>query len=779
MHGLLTSLALACAANAAPGEWVSSGDLVKNQTLERIGKTEITATLKRLPQGLVSIKDYVGDDGAAVYRHRGDLTLDRSFANDDIVIVDGNLTIKGDYDDYSPGIGVLLVLGDFTVDDVLSWGSIGVAGKLASTGLVYANYNDFTFEVAGTIAARALVVSDKSANYGKVEATIEQTDDDFRMDAALRRFVPELLIKDLLDNASDGDEPTVVARADWDEANRRVHAGLPLFRDAPGPATLEADTARLLDAKTDDATVARLAASDRLLALVAASREKPALALQRQWLAQNDAAVLARLAANPDVNKDILAQIARQQPAASAVAAKNPNASASLVAPMAHSADPSVRVAVLEHRDVPAAQLATLAADQDAAIRLALAQSRHVRRLAPADVDRLVADAEARVRGAMLRRDGVLRIAHYAKLAGDADDDVRVAVAESLARQAVWQDLPIGTPAEREAIAAKLADDRVPRVRLAAIAAAPSADQERLATALADATKTPLDADLAATTRNVALMRRYADGTQDAAENLAKNPALPPSLQQRLVARLPPSDTPRPRFSVLADPEEIVKQMNSWDAIVEELTNNPNAAPATVTAIANYCKNINGRARFCNTLLDRNDLAPAIFDTLAGIGDDDLRDDWALAVIGAPHAQRRQVVEAFVRWYDDEPFVDAFKAAAKRGDDAAWLTSLAESTHEALREVAAHNAATPPAVLVKLRGDSADDVRFAASANPSLPREAIEKATDAPSWVLTNPNVPDALVRRLLDRALDDDDALAADAALKVLAARALRASSQ
>ncbi|HVJ61829.1 MAG TPA: hypothetical protein VM555_03865, partial [Tahibacter sp.] len=212
MSAWLSSFVFAAAVCAAPGAevsssaWVSSGELVKNKTLVRAGKTEIAATLARLPKGLVNIKDYVGDDGAAVYQHQGDLTLDRSFANDDIVIVDGNLTIRGDYDDYSPGIGVLLVLGDFNVDDVLSWGSIAVAGKLASTGLVYANYNDFTFEVAGTVAARALVVSDKSASYGNVDAAVEQTDDGLQTGNALRHFVPELMIDDLLDNAGDSDE---------------------------------------------------------------------------------------------------------------------------------------------------------------------------------------------------------------------------------------------------------------------------------------------------------------------------------------------------------------------------------------------------------------------------------------------------------------------------------------------------------------------------------------------------------------------------------------------
>ncbi|HJU38263.1 MAG TPA: hypothetical protein VJ724_01725, partial [Tahibacter sp.] len=404
------------------------------------------------------------------------------------------------------------------------------------------------------------------------------------------------------------------------------------------------------------------------------------------------------------------------------------------------------------------------------------AQSRHVRRLAPADLDRLVADADAKVR-AELPPHGVLSVAQLGKLAGDADADVRLAVAENLAQQALWRALPVGTAAERETIAAKLATDASPRVAAAAIAAATPAEQERLATALAAKTKLRIDDDLAKTTRNVALMRRYAEGDAVVAEALAQNLALPASVQRRLVERLPPSSTPRPRPSLLGEPDAKTQALEQWDDVVDELMQNANAAPATVAAVAAYCKAVQARARFCATLFDRDDLSADVFDTLADVGDSDVREDWALTVLGASTAQRRHLVVAVPRWYDDEAALLAeFKGHVKRGDDAALMTALAASSEEDLREIAARNALTPPAVLVKLRGDTADDVKNAASANPSLPREAIEKAADAPSWVLANPNVPDAVVRRIVERALAADDSLVADDALEVLAARALRA---
>jgi hypothetical protein len=67
--------------------------------------------------------------------------------------------------------------------------------------------------------------------------------------------------------------------------------------------------------------------------------------------------------------------------------------------------------------------------------------------------------------------------------------------------------------------------------------------------------------------------------------------------------------------------------------------------------------------------------------------------------------------------------------------------------------------------------------RSRAAANPSTPLEALTSAGHL-GWILSNPRVPEAQVRSLLDRALNDADDSAADACKELLAARALRASS-
>jgi hypothetical protein len=60
--------------------------------------------------------------------------------------------------------------------------------------------------------------------------------------------------------------------------------------------------------------------------------------------------------------------------------------------------------------------------------------------------------------------------------------------------------------------------------------------------------------------------------------------------------------------------------------------------------------------------------------------------------------------------------------------------------------------------------------------HPVIEATGIELQCDGSSWILSNPRVPDTLVRRLLDRALLDDDRNVADDCKEVLAARALRA---
>ena len=271
-------LALAIAATLVPSMthaaepvWRTSREVVTRAQapITRLDAAGVERVIARLPKALSLIRADLRDSDVQVYLHQGDLTIDASFVNTHALVVDGNLTIRGSYDDYrGGGIGILLVLGDVRAEHVVSWGSIAVTGTIDATGLVYAYYNDFSFEVAGPVKARAVVVFDKSTNNPRIDATINQSDG--RNDAALavRHFVPELMIEDILDS-TEADGTELLAVASYDTARKRIAAGLPIFREQPAPESLANDVLRLFRPGLDGATRARLAASDPLLAMVA------------------------------------------------------------------------------------------------------------------------------------------------------------------------------------------------------------------------------------------------------------------------------------------------------------------------------------------------------------------------------------------------------------------------------------------------------------------------------------------------------------------------------
>ena len=271
-------LALAIAATLVPSMtlaaepvWRTSRDVVTRAQapISRLDAAGVERVIGRLPKTLSLIRADLRDSDVQVYLHQGDLTIDASFVNTHALVVDGNLTIRGSYDDYrGGGIGILLVLGDVRAEHVVSWGSIAVTGTLDATGLVYAYYNDFSFEVGGPVKARAVVVFDKSTNNPRIDGTINQSDG--RNDAALavRHFVPELMIEDILDS-TEADGTELLAVASYDTARKRIAAGLPIFREQPAPESLANDVLRLFRPGLDAATRARLANSDPLLAMVA------------------------------------------------------------------------------------------------------------------------------------------------------------------------------------------------------------------------------------------------------------------------------------------------------------------------------------------------------------------------------------------------------------------------------------------------------------------------------------------------------------------------------
>jgi hypothetical protein len=180
-----------------------------------------------------SIVNYLEDQDIGWYLHSGDLVVPSSVDNDLALVVDGDMIVHGFLDDYVADIGLLVVLGDLVVRDLVSWGSVYVAGDLRAEGVVYGYYNDYTFEVAGQVHARALVLSDKESSYrtGEVEAEVDSycpTDEQYR--AAREIFVPQVY-DGWKKRLQQGKQPEL-GYPSYERVCARLHNNKPLFKDA-------------------------------------------------------------------------------------------------------------------------------------------------------------------------------------------------------------------------------------------------------------------------------------------------------------------------------------------------------------------------------------------------------------------------------------------------------------------------------------------------------------------------------------------------------------------
>ncbi|MEV7283434.1 hypothetical protein AB0O01_02495 [Streptomyces sp. NPDC093252] len=162
--------------------------------------------------------------------HPGDLRLPGDTDLDIALVVEGDLTVDGFLDDHVSGLGMLVVLGDLVVRDLLSWGALYVGGDLRAEGLVFGYYNDFTFEVAGAVHARALVLDDKFADYrrGALGVEIDAHEPTREQLHAAR----DLLVPEVYGDEEDEEEcaEPLPGRPEYARVAARLHRGEPLFR---------------------------------------------------------------------------------------------------------------------------------------------------------------------------------------------------------------------------------------------------------------------------------------------------------------------------------------------------------------------------------------------------------------------------------------------------------------------------------------------------------------------------------------------------------------------
>ena len=158
---LFFTLLLVMNENPAFAKTITASDLTAR--FEQLTKTK---EVKVLIDTLKNVHDYIEYyDKTQWYVYHGDLVIDGDFDNDVALVVLGDLTIKGNYNDYISGTGFLVCHGNMRVQNLLSWNYFSVGQSLYAAGIVGAHYNDYSFGVYGkTFQSRAYYSQDREMN---------------------------------------------------------------------------------------------------------------------------------------------------------------------------------------------------------------------------------------------------------------------------------------------------------------------------------------------------------------------------------------------------------------------------------------------------------------------------------------------------------------------------------------------------------------------------------------------------------------------------------------
>ncbi|SHN36067.1 hypothetical protein [Chitinophaga sp. CF418] len=165
---------------------------------------------------LDAFAEFVEDESSKIILYEGDVTLSYLAIKDDIVIVNGNLTVTGILEDaLEVNISLMLALGNVTVQNLFTFSQICIAGNLIVQNAIIADSTyDYSLHVGGDLKA-TLIIEYHHSFYiqGKVTAGFMYT-----THAAAPRgpLQPNLKDEDFIDAVITKDE------LDLDKALRKI-----------------------------------------------------------------------------------------------------------------------------------------------------------------------------------------------------------------------------------------------------------------------------------------------------------------------------------------------------------------------------------------------------------------------------------------------------------------------------------------------------------------------------------------------------------------------------
>lgn len=212
----------------------------------------------------------------------GDLSVSTNLKVNERLVVRGNLTIKGMYDDFEGFSGSAIIFGNMSAENMFNIRSLFITGDLNVANIIYTAHEHYYFSVDGTLNAKGVIVDDKLAefNLGKVEFAFlgnvydeDSEEHEQLMHSGFRRIRPELIsmpdIRDYISETETLDQQSIEG-----PLREYMMAGESALRETPAPEDLPLWLEAVLNMETSEKDLLLLINKDPLVNLLMASREE-------------------------------------------------------------------------------------------------------------------------------------------------------------------------------------------------------------------------------------------------------------------------------------------------------------------------------------------------------------------------------------------------------------------------------------------------------------------------------------------------------------------------
>lgn len=727
---------------AQSAQWFNSKELIISEF--HVMTAEERALVKEATAGSMEGRYILADDYKWFY-HNGDLSIKGNLDNKNMLVVNGNLTIEGSYDDYHSGSGHLIVLGNVTSDHFMNQGFAWVGGQLTTKGLVYSYYNDHNFEVMNGVQAKGIIVSNKATRFNVLQSDFYINDnvidsDNYRanISKAAALFIPDVYFlseessNDMSFSSFPQEEAVLV----------KVHKGENLFREQPATDITEY-LEWIDDEQFDKFATIDLSKVDNFVTRRLALTEDLPETLMLRLITHPDGMTRGFIAwLWPEDKMSLLTDEQLKDEAVKRGLIKNTGIPATMLKKLMAKPTESVQLQQAKRKDLSPQIVAQLSQSPFLSVHKQLVNSSDYVWLVPDTViDAFIASGDEDLRQAIVYAD--LSPQQAQMLSQDKSATVRKNLARQLAALKIFQSSERLTTGDIEKIASQMYQDNKRDKDL--ICDLFIALPESLQFALVKESHEYLRRGIRYLSSSEIL--DYLFSRYDIPPfwvELANNKRLPAEYRQKLwqrAQRLIVSEKEKDKTDGYELQQALIERYSEDETLLA------NAAAIMHQLPTDY------RLKTETILFDYKNMPKPMIEALNK--QYRFSSDWALSLITLRNTTRAQSEQGLRRWYENEQDILAAldKLAAKPDDE--WWTALTQSAQPELQEVALVNTHTPVEVLKALK--KAEERAWAIN-NPALsPQIIAEWLKEMPELALAQ-EVPDRQRLRELQKNAEQAD---------------------